>query len=375
MNRIVFVIDYLSMKTGGPRFLFEVMRNLARKSYEVHIVTGSVDETIQYTDSGINIINLDIYQQTLPPSAQPTNSIIFFKKAVDAIKKVTNNGAPYILHLNSHFPNLISYIARIDAPIVCTIHHLEETTQFPGVIPKIAKVIIQDVFEVNSPCTIIHVPSNSTKQKVMSHSIVNRDNVVVIPPGIETKRYLSIPRKPENGFFVMIGRLEKRKHYEHAIAAFKLVKKLKPEYKLYIVGDGPLRSYLQHLVSRFDLKDNVFLLGAVDEETKLNLLSRATALIHLGYPEGFGIVIIEALAAGVPVIAYDVPPLNELVRHRVIGVLVRKNSIAQLAKEIAKFDKYSFNEEGLRRIAKSYDINKIAEKFHMLYSIFLGFDR
>ena len=371
MTRILFIIDYLTLNTGGPRFLLEVFNILTKNNnYDVFAITGYVDRMVYKRYKKIKIYNLNTYdyKHKLLLSTQPTNILKFLFSTILQVNKLFTNIHMDIIHVNSHIPVLLSYLFAKKAPIVCSIHHLEEFYQFPSLLPKIAKVMIQDVFEVNNPCSTIHVPSNNIKKKIKNLSIVDRDNIVVIPPGIETARYLSIPKRPKENLFVMIGRLEKRKHYEFAVAAFKLVKRLKPDYKLYIVGEGPLRQYLQHLIRRFCLEGNVFLLGTIDEETKLNLLSRATALIHLGYPEGFGIVLLEALASGTPVIAYDMPPLNEVVRQGVTGVLVNKDDIVSLAKTITEFHRYSFDERILRNAARKYDISVIAKMFARLYA-------
>lgn len=372
MVKIIFVIDYLTMRSGGPRFLIEVLRRLAKKGYEVHVITGSVDYTSLHINDEINVINLNTYDQRILPSDQPINAMKFIYKATKVIRKTIRNDMTYVLHLNSHLPNLIPYMVKLNTPVLCTIHHLEEVHQIQGLVPKIAKFIVQDLLEVNAPCTILHVPSRYTKHRVTQLGITNKHNIIVIPPGIEVEKYSAIPRRAEENLFVMVGRLEKRKHYEHAIMAFKIAVKYKPEINLIIIGDGPLKSNLVRLIKDLSLEKNVTLLGAVDEQTKLDLLSRAQALIHLGYPEGFGIVIVEALAMGVPVVTYNVPPMNEIIVDKVHGVLVEKDNIGDLAKTLVSFDEINFNYNKLVERAKDYDIKKIVKQFDFLYRSLLG---
>jgi len=200
---------------------------------------------------------------------------------------------------------------------------------------------------------------------------MNRNDVVIIPPGIDVKKYLSVTKEPEENLFLMVGILEKIKHYDHAIMAFKIVTRYRPEAKLFIVGDGSLKQYLTQLIRSLSLEKNVLPLGSVDEKTKLDLLSKAQALIHLGRPEGFGIVLIEALATDTSIIAYDVPPLNELVKSGVSGVLVEieniKDNIIELAKSIISINKYDFDFKALKHSVKKYDIEIVTKKFEDLY--------
>ncbi|ABL79119.1 glycosyltransferase family 4 protein [Thermofilum pendens] len=365
-TRIIFLTDYLTTKSGGVGFLYEVMKKIAGK-YRIDIIAGRVEESLQKEDY-VRILNLNVYRDDLP-SAQPENAVKFLNLSTKMLKRIVKctGEEELILHFNNHFPNLIPWFIVNSVPKVCSIHHLEETAQFSGVIPKLAKVAVQDVFEVNSPCTVVLTVSKSVRQKLASLRAVRKGGIVVIPPGIDTGKYLSVRRDPEENTFIMVGRLEKRKHYDHAIVAFKAVAKAEPNAKLLIVGEGPLRPYLAQLIRKFSLVRNVQLLGSVSEEEKLSLLSKAQALIHLGYPEGFGIVLIEALAAGVPVIAYDIPPLNEVVEHGATGILVPKDDVRVLARAIVRFNSYTFEEKTLRKRAERYDINIIAREFARLY--------
>jgi len=369
MTRIVFVTDYLTTITGGSRFLLEVFKKLTKdKNNEVYIVAGATHEYENlHANSRLHVINLNSFKMNILPSDQPVNAMRFLLKASKIAKELVKELRPCIVHLNSHFQNLIPYIIRLGTPTVCSIHHLEETAQFHSITSKIAKVIIQDLLEVNVPCTVIHVPSNYTRQKILRLRLLGKPSIVVIPPGIELERYTSIPRRPENDLFVMIGRLEKRKHYDHAIATFKIFVKYRPEAKLVIVGDGPLKEKLHMLIERLGLQNTVRLLGAVPEKEKLDILSRAQALIHLGYPEGFGIVLIEALATGVPVITYDIPPMNEIIINKVHGILVKKDNIMELVNALININNLNFHREVLISQAKKYDIKLIAKKFDSLY--------
>jgi len=372
MIKVLFVVDYLSMNIGGPRFLTDVFRKLPKDSYEIHIITGTVGydalDVLQGHDN-IDVINLNVFDTKALPSEQPMNVIRFLYKALNAVNRATRKSCIDIIHLNTHFPNLLSYAIKLDSnlPIICSIHHLEETAQFYSISSKLAKLVVQDLLEINSPCNIVHVPSRYTKQRIRELTILNRNNIVVIPPGIEIEKYSSIPRRAEEDLFVMMVRLERRKHCDHAIAAFKIVSRRDPDAKLFIIGDGPMKPYLMQLIKRLSLEKNVSLLGVVDEETKLDFLSRAQALIHLGYPEGFGIAILEALASGVPVIAYDVPPINEIIRNSITGVLVEKDNLIKLAEAIININQFDFNSEILKNVAKKYDISIIARQFDTLY--------
>ena len=367
MLTVVYVVDYLSIRTGGPRFLMNVFSKLVKTGkFRVFVVTGQVVGKTLITDENIDIVNLNAYSENRLPHEQPLRAIKFAMKSRFTIKQLVKH-EDSILHTNSHLPNLLPFLTRVDVPVVCSIHHLESLHCAHTFIGKLGIAFLQDLLELNTKCSVVHVPSNHIKSLIQQKSIINKHNIAVIPPGIDTRKYFAIPRNPSNGLFVMIGRLERRKHYVHAITAFKIVARHRPHYKLVIIGDGPLKHELIRLIKRYGLERNVFLLGSVDEETKLELLSKAEALIHLGYPEGFGIVILEALASGTPVIAYDVPPINEVVKNGVTGILVEKDNIIELARAIMSINRYYFDLKTLRHYAERYDIKIIAKKFETVY--------
>jgi len=372
MTKIIFVTDYLSFATGGTRSLVNVLIRLSDK-FEVKIIAGITDSDVYIhllKKRNIEILNLKTYKQYVFPSSQPINALKFLAKSLKLISN-TIDRKEYILHFNNHIPCLLAYKLRISnntTPTICSLHHLEDINSLPTLISKVGKIFVQDIAEVNGPYDLIHTVSNYTKKEIEKIRLINKKSIVVIPPGLELEKYLNTPRKAEGKYFVMIGRLEPRKHYDHAIFAVKYATKYNQDIRLYIIGDGPLRSAMTELIKRLSLEKNVFLLGKVDEETKLRLLSRAQALIHLGYPEGFGIVLVEALATGVPVLAYDVPPLNEVVKHGITGLLIERNNIKRLAEAMIQFHKYEFDERTLRLAAKRYDIGVISTLFLKVYT-------
>ena len=363
---IVFVTDYALYVSGGVRFLLDVLNYVScHFNYKVTVVAGYVDREVQIRYRNLNFLNMSTYYESKYLSEQPIRALAFILKALRNLIYIYDK--INIIHLNNIIPTLISYLLPNKVPIVASIHHLEVPTGITHRLGRISISLVQDVLEINAPYVVIHTPSKYVKSLLQKKSFRNKDNIIIIPPCIDIKKYLLLKRKIENGLFLMIGRLEARKHYKHAIYAFKIINNFYPEARLIIVGDGPLRDELWILVKKLGLQNVVDIMGHVPEKEKLNLLSRAEALIHLGYPEGFGIVLIEALAAGVPVIAYDVPPLNEIIKHNVTGILVKKDSIIDLAKIVINFHKYSFNEKDLRNNARKYDIKFVASRFVKLY--------
>ncbi len=125
-----------------------------------------------------------------------------------------------------------------------------------------------------------------------------------ISNGIELDHYKARNSKRDLNTVLFIGRLEKRKGARAAIKAFVELKKIKPEAKLKIAGNGPLRKSLENYVKTQGIEDIEFL-GYVDDEEKLNLLSTCGIYTTPAlYGESFGIVLAEAMAMQIPVVCH-----------------------------------------------------------------------
>lgn len=370
MLHITFVSDYLSPFAGGVRIIANTLAELVKQyNYDVSLIAGAVDSAFyDVYDNYFNIFNLNIYNLRKLPHQQPSRIPVFFKGVRKTLTELQNLD---ILHFNNHLPNLLPYFSLPKVPRVCTVYHLEDMQSMSNLISRISLPIFQDFLETNSPCTLVHVPSKYTAEQVAKRRFFARRRIVVIPCGIDLSKYLTVRKRPEPGTFLMIGRLEPRKHYEHAILAAKLARKHRKDLKIYIVSEGPLRPALERKIREENLEDTVKLLGNVDEKEKLELLARSEALIHLGYPEGFGIVVIEALATGTPVIAYDLPPINEIVQNRIHGILIGKDNVIQLANALVHLNSEDYSQSVLRARAMRYDLNKVVNVFHKMYSILL----
>jgi phosphatidylinositol alpha-mannosyltransferase len=125
-----------------------------------------------------------------------------------------------------------------------------------------------------------------------------------IPNGIHAESFDDYHVERDQNTILFLGRLEKRKGARQTIKAFAVLKKNKPDAKLIIAGDGPLKNSLMQYVNDRNITDVTFL-GFIDDRTKIELLK--TCGIYTSpalYGESFGIVLAEAMAAGAPIVAH-----------------------------------------------------------------------
>lgn len=130
--------------------------------------------------------------------------------------------------------------------------------------------------------------------------------------------------------FIAVGRLELQKGFDILINAFRLVLDQHPDASLDIYGDGTQRNALSTLISNLGLEESVALRGATKNISEA--YSRSDFFVLSSRFEGFGLVIVEAQAHGLPVAAFDCPRgPSEIIDDRVNGLLVENGSVLDLS--------------------------------------------
>jgi len=145
--------------------------------------------------------------------------------------------------------------------------------------------------------------------------------------------YNQSEKKPE---YLFVGKLTERKNVEVIIRAISILIKDLHNAKLDIVGVGPQREYLNELVNKLNLGNNIKFHGKVDDDELLRLYNKNCAYVSASLWEGFGLPLLEAMACGKPVIASDIPAHREIINEAQIGYLVSNepNAWAQKMKNV-----------------------------------------
>jgi glycosyltransferase involved in cell wall biosynthesis len=144
-------------------------------------------------------------------------------------------------------------------------------------------------------------------------------DVTIIHCGLDSGVLEHVPEKEKTPTLLYLGRLKRTKNSEDAIRAFLKVKETLTTAKLWIAGDGPLYG---SLTEKYGLYSDIHFWGFVDDEVKQDLLRRAHFLLVPSIREGWGLVVIEANAAGTPAIGYRVKGLIDSIQDGRTGILV-----------------------------------------------------
>lgn len=186
----------------------------------------------------------------------------------------------------------------------------------------------------------------------------------IIYNGIDILRYQSLPRTARQEATITIGtagRLEPQKGHLDLLEAAAHLKKLHIDFRLLIAGEGRQRSQLERRIVELDLGPRVQLLGFISDMP--HFLRQLDIFAFPSLWEGFGYAAVEAMAAGLPVVAYDLSSNREIIEPGVTGFLVAAGETTAFAERIAQLARQPemrarMGEEGVVRVEDRFDQEK-----------------
>lgn len=180
----------------------------------------------------------------------------------------------------------------------------------------------------------------------------------------EKCKELNIPNEPI--IILSVGELIKRKNHQIVINA---IKNLTNQNIIYLIcGEGKLKYELNNLIYKLNLEEKVFLLGYRQDIIELCRIS--DIFIFPSLQEGLPVALMEAMAAGLPVICSDIRGNQDLVENNINGFLFKKNDIKKLEKDMDDLinnviKRKEFSSNNLNKI-KQFDIKNVEEKMKMI---------
>ena len=203
-----------------------------------------------------------------------------------------------------------------------------------------------------------------------------RRKLIIIPNGVKVEEHVKSVSATVRGSptVLYVGRLEHIKGVDILVKAIALVKESLPKICLHIVGEGSKLGEIKRLISNLGIEKNVILHGFITEKEKNNLYLRCDTVIVPSRNEPFGIIVLEAMLAGKPLIVSNRGALPELVKHNCNGLIVKLKQGA-FAKAILTLtnDKNLTTRmsEANKLAAKLYDWKRIADDYICMYRTFI----
>jgi glycosyltransferase involved in cell wall biosynthesis len=296
--------------------------------------------------------------------------------------------------LHAHHPFLaLSFAARLrrqgGQPLVFTSHtryDLYARYYLPFLPARTAAALMSALIRrASRQCDLILAVSDAARDMLAAMRV--QAPVEVVPNGIELERFTAaqpIARAalglPPNAFVaVYVGRLGPEKNLPLLLESFAHAVPLVPGLVLALVGDGPLADDLRGQAAGLGLSDRIHFLGRYLNEDIPALVATADAFITASVSEGHPITVIEALAAGCPVVAFRAPGIQETIRDGENGLLAPTlepgPDPAALGQTLARLalapDLRARLALGARASARQYDIRTTARRLLGCYEALL----
>lgn len=331
MKILMLSWEYPPRTVGGlARHVEGLSRALCRKRVEVAVVTaGDGISPKPYLSDGVLLYPAPNYPL---PSLGFVSEIqhLNFSFIEQATSLINSWGSVDLIHahdwLTAYAARALKHIYRV--PLISTIHATEYGRNC-GLHNDLQNYISSIEWWLTYEAWKVIVCSRTMKNEVGSIFQLPEDKVEVIPNGIAPEEFVlkadnCFPRDkyalPEEKILFFIGRLVPEKGVQTLLEAAPQILAREPRAKIVIAGTGPYGEELKRLAFSLELGEKVCFLGYVNDEERNAVFSYADLAVFPSLYEPFGIVALEGMAAGVPVVVADTGGLGETINHEINGL-------------------------------------------------------
>jgi len=341
---------------------YNIAKYLAKRGHEVHVIT-TLDDYLpkESMEEGFYVHRIRC------PKVRYLGIILFWGKALLTLRKVN----PDMIHAQSVKIGITGFLAKklLKKPYIVWGRGTDVYLRW-----FIEKLISRSVLK-NADAVI----SLTEDMKQEMQKIYNRQ-IFVIPNGVELRKFENLSKESarrklhveaNEKIILFAGRLHFLKGVRYLIEAMDVVRNEVVKTRLILVGDGGERDYLEGIVKELNLEGYITFVGQVSHEEVPYYMIAADAFVLPSLSEGFPVVILEAMASGLSIIATRVGGLPEVVRDRENGFLVEPKNSQQIAEKILTLLKDDKEREKIssnnKRKAMEYSWDNITSMLEEIY--------
>jgi glycosyltransferase involved in cell wall biosynthesis len=377
---ILFVSEFFYPRlAGGELISWQLLNGLAKKGHNIYVITSRMPKTMEIE----NINGIEIYRpisSAIPvqkgSSIIPTiiKRVAFMVRMYSYLKKHLKHHSVDIVYNMGYFTALpVSLVAsRYHYPAVCSIRSFcgKSWFQFTNYFLAILNYLGEKNIIRLGKYDMLHCPSNKVAEDVKTcipanifviPNPIDFDEIKKVRENTDSKLIRNLIGIEENEqFLLFVGSLVKVKNIDGLI---KVLGKLKMNYKLVIVGEGPERIKIGGLITRLGLGYKVILLGEKPHKETLRIIRSCDIFVLPSKSETFSNVSLEALLLGKPVISTRVGVLPEIESENLylIDNLEEINSL--LEKGIKGKDDKRF----LKMCLATYSMDNVVARFDRMF--------
>ena len=286
--------------------------------------------------------------------------------AIFRIYKELNRFSPDVVHTNlsgAIYSSLWILLHR--ARMLHTVHNMP-TREFG----KRKRMVMSILYRTGKA---IPVAISDEIRQLMGKTYKRTLPVELVYNPVDVERFASIKKIPHDMFVIIsVGRLEPQKNHKLLVDAFEIITREIPNSELFILGDGPLKDEVQEYIVSKKLEQKITLTGIVKNVE--DYLASADIFVLSSDYEGLPLSILEAMAAGLPIVSTDVGGVKDIVTNN--GILAKKGDADSLADAVIRIGKNRDLREQFSAMStknvKQFDSETIASEYIVLYKKYAG---
>lgn len=381
--------EFPPLVVGGlARSVYDLSRHLARQGCDVHVITGEAPNAPAYElMNGVHVHRVSVLRTV--------TSIDFFDWVFQMNAAFTDCAISLIDRLKLRFDIihahdwLVYYAARelkmtYDVPLVATIHATENGRNHGNLHNELQHRIHSLEWELTYEASRVIVCSRSMRRELVHLFQLPEDKLDIIPNGVDLGAssadrpaadaypfHRSEYAAPEESIIFYIGRLVHEKGVHVLLEAMSSVLERHPAAKLVIAGTGPMKQALMDQAATLP-SGKVMFTGFISDAVRNELLAAADVCVFPSLYEPFGIVALEAMQSGTPLVVSDTGGLSEIIDHAVDGYKALPGHVESLAWHLSEMLANRPLAEQMAARAKDkvnahYDWNAIAVRTLQIY--------
>ncbi|MBL3646750.1 N-acetyl-alpha-D-glucosaminyl L-malate synthase BshA [Bacillus vallismortis] len=356
---------------GSGIIATELGKQLAEKGHEIHFITSSIPFRLNTYHPNIHFHEVEVNQYAV--FKYPPYDLALASKIAEVAERENLD----IIHAHYALPHAVcAYLAKQmlkrNIGIVTTLHGTDITVL--GYDPSL-KDLIRFAIEASDRVTAV-----SSALAAETYDLIKPEKKIeTIYNFIDERVYLkknngAIKEKhgilPDEKVVIHVSNFRKVKRVQDVIRVFRNIAG-KTKAKLLLVGDGPEKSTACELVRKYGLENQVLMLGNQDRVEELYSISDLKLL--LSEKESFGLVLLEAMACGVPCIGTNTGGIPEVIKNSVSGFLVDVGDVAAAtacAMRILEDEQLSkgFTKAAMEMLKNEFSSQKIVSQYEQIYA-------
>ncbi|HUC95543.1 MAG TPA: glycosyltransferase family 4 protein [Candidatus Saccharimonadia bacterium] len=358
-HNIIHVSPLYPPHLGG---LEKVVQTLAQEQTKVGLNVSVITSNFGNNKSNL----MDTFKVTRLKSFVVANTTIM-QKLLFNLLKIDRNDIVHLHVTQAYTPEMVWIASKIKGfQYIAHIHLDVPPSGKAGFLLKIYKPLV--LKRVLRTASFVIVFTKNQKKELHKRYGINESKIKVVPNGAESfffyKKARKLPNKPK---LLFVGRLSFQKNLQQLLEALNGISE---EFSTNIVGEGELGKELKKTAKTLKLK-NVEFNGRADGKKLLDYYKRADIFVLPSEREGMPLVLLEAMAMGLPIVATDVVGNKDVVKNNKNGLLVPYDDHLAFQKALLRVKSdtrlYESMSKNSRKLSDQYSWSKISKTFQHIY--------